>query len=173
MSDIPARPSLEQYKKQARDLLRAFNARNLDALDRIRRHPRFRKLTDDQLSAIVLADAQLVLAREHGFPSWPKFAAHLETLQTLRLLEDPSTAAGVRDPVSLFIEFASVPRHGWHASGSLDQANLILSRYPRVATASIYTAAVLGDESSLRAFLAREPALVTAAGGPHNWDPLT
>jgi len=173
MPDIPARPSLEQYRKQAKDLLRSANARNLDALDRIRRHPRFRKLSDDQISDVALADAQLVVAREHGFPSWPKFAAHFETLETLRALEDLSTPAGLRDPVSLFIEFASVPRHGWHASGTLDQANLILSRYPQVATASIYTAAVLADESALPAFLARDPALATAPGGPHNWDPLT
>jgi len=173
MSDIPARPSLEQYKKQAKELLRAVNARNLDALDRIRRHPRYRKLSDDQIPDVALADAHLVLAREHGFPSWPRFARHLETLQTLRLLEDTSAPAEVRDPVSLFIEFASVPRHGWHASGTLHQANLILSRYPQVATASIYTAAVLADEPALRGFLARDPALATAPGGPHNWDALT
>lgn len=173
MSNLPAHPSLQQYKKQAKELLRAVGARNVDALDRIRRHPQFRKLSDDQIPAIALADAQLVLAREHDFPSWPRFAAQLETLQTLRSLEDPSTPAGLRDPVSLFIEFASVPRHGWHASGTLDQANLILTRYPQVATASIYTAAVLADEPALRGFLARDPALATAPGGPHNWDPLT
>ncbi|MGC2300908.1 MAG: ankyrin repeat domain-containing protein, partial [Acidobacteriaceae bacterium] len=117
--------------------------------------------------------AQLILARAHAFPSWPKFAAHLETLQTLRTLEDPSTPAALRDPVSLFIEFASVERNGWHGSGTLDQANLILRRYPHVAIASIYTAAILADEPTLRAFLERDPALATATGGPHNWDALT
>ncbi|MGB6871142.1 MAG: ankyrin repeat domain-containing protein [Acidobacteriaceae bacterium] len=173
MPDIPARPSLEQYKKQAKDLLRACSARNLDALDRIRRwHPRFRKAADDRIAAIVLADAQLVLAHEHGFPSWPKFAAHLETVNTLRALEDPS-GAGLPDPESLFLQFASVPRHGWHASGTLDQANLILSRYPHVATASIYTAAVLGDAAGVAGFLGRDPALATTPGGPNAWDALT
>jgi len=178
MAELPARPSLEQYKKQAKELLRAVEARNSDALDALRRwHPRFRKLTpeqiSDQLPAVALADAQLVLARAHAFPSWPKFAAHLETLQTLRTLEDPSTPASLRDPESLFLEFAAVERHGWHGSGSLQQANLILSRYPRVATASVYTAAVLADEPALRAFLAGDPALATARGGPYSWDPLT
>jgi ankyrin repeat protein len=178
MAELPARPSLEQYKKQAKELLRAVEARNSDALDALRRwHPRFRKLTpeqiSDQLPAVALADAQLVLARAHAFPSWPKFAAHLETLETLRTLEDPSTPASLRGPESLFLEFASVERHGWHGSGSLQQANLILSRYPQVATASIYTAAVLADETTLRAILKRDPGLATTPGGPHQWDPLT
>ena len=179
MPELAARPSLEQYKKQAKELLRAVEARNSDALDALRRwHPRFRKLTPEQisgqLSAVTLADSQLVLARAHAFPSWPKFAAHLETLQTLRTLEDPAAPADVvRDPESLFLEFASVERHGWHGSGSLQQANLILSRYPHVATASIYSAAVLADEPTLRSLLERDPAVATKTGGPHDWDPLT
>jgi ankyrin repeat protein len=174
MPELPARPSLEQYRKQAKDLVRAVDARNLDALDRIRRwHPRFRKAADDQIAAITLADAQLAIARSHSFPSWPKFAAHIETMNTLRALEDPSTPADLRDPESLFLEFASVERHGWHGSGSLQQAELIRSRYPHVATASICAAAVLADEPTLRAFLARDPALATTPGGPHGWNPLT
>lgn len=175
MPELPARPSLEQYRKRAKELVRAVAARNVDALDTLRRwHPRFRNATDDQLQSVNLADAQLVLARSHAFPSWPKFAAHLETLNTLRALEDPATPAHlVRDPVSLFLEFASVERHGWHGSGSLQQAELIRSRYPHVATSDIYTAAVLADELTLRAFLARDSARATKPGGPHNWDPLT
>ncbi len=174
MPELPAHPSLEQYKKQAKEIVRGVETRNLHVLDLLRRwHPRFRKATDDQLTAISLADAQLALARAHAFPSWPKFAAHLETLETLRALEDASHPAALRDPESLFIEFASVERHGWHGSGSLQQANLILSRYPHVATASIYTAALLADEPALCAFLERDASLATKPGGPHRWDPLT
>ena len=178
MPELPARPSLEQYRKQAKELLRALRAGNVDALDRLRRwHPRFRKLTPQQLSgqvsALTLADAQLVIARAHAFPSWPKFVAHHETLLVIQSLENSAGGQDLRDPVSLFIEFASVERHGWHGSGSLRQANLILARYPHVAAASIDTAALLADEPALRAFLAQDPALATAPGGPYHWDPLT
>jgi hypothetical protein len=170
-AQIPDRPSLEQYKKQAKDLLRASLAGDPAALERIHRHPRFRQLAPDQLSnqlpTLVLADAQLVLAREHGFPSWPQFAAHLETLRIIRSVEE------IRDPLSTFIEVASVPRHGWHGSGSLEHAQLILSRYPQVATASIYAAAILADETTIRNFLAQDPSLATATGGPYQWDALT
>jgi hypothetical protein len=170
-AQIPDRPNLEQYKKQAKELARDCAQRNPAALERIHRHPRFRQLTPDQipdqLPTIALADAQLVLAREHGFPSWPKFAAHLETLRIIRSVEE------IRDPINTFIEVACVPRHGWHASGSLEHAQLILARYPQVATANIYTAAVLADEPTLRSFLARDSNLATATGGPHQCDALT
>ena len=81
---LPARPSLEQYKKQAKDLIKTFKTRNADALERIRAvHPRLRKMTQGEIAEgkFALADAQLVIAREHGFESWPKFADCVEGLQ--------------------------------------------------------------------------------------------
>jgi hypothetical protein len=170
-AQIPGRPSLEQYKKQAKELLRACAQHNPAAIERIKRHPRFRQMAPDQipdqLPTVALADAQLVLAREHGFPSWPKFASHLETLRIIRSVEE------IQDPVNTFIEVAVVPRHGWHASGTLEHAQLIFDRYPHVATANIYAAAVLADAPTVRALLAHDPKLATATGGPHNWDALT
>ena len=51
---LPASPNLEQYRKQAKDLVKKTGSK--------------------------LADAQFTLAREHGFDSWPKFAKHIEAL---------------------------------------------------------------------------------------------
>lgn len=174
MPELPARPSLEQYRKQAKELLRAANARNPHALDTLRRwHPRFRKSSDEQIAGLTLADAQLAIARAHAFPSWPQFAAHLETLQTLRALEDPANPTQLADPVALFLEFASVERHGWHGSGTVEQADLILRRFLHTVPRDIYVAAVLGDHVTTQDLLARDPSLATAPGGPYNWDPLT
>jgi hypothetical protein len=80
---LPPRPSLEQYKKQAKDLVHAHKSGDPDALRRIgQHHPRLSKLPDAALrtAPCVLADAQVVIAREHGFDSWPKFAKHIEHL---------------------------------------------------------------------------------------------
>jgi ankyrin repeat protein len=75
--ELPARPSLEQYRKQAKEFLKACKSGDSDAIERIRRyHPRASKL----LVRVTLADAQLVIAREHAFESWPKFAKHIEAL---------------------------------------------------------------------------------------------
>jgi len=132
-----------------------------------RHHPRLREFAPDQPRTITLADAQFVFAREHGYESWPKFAKHIETLRIIRTLEE------LDDPVNTFIEVACVDRHGWHGAGTLDHAEMILSRYAEVGTANIYSAAVLGDAAMVRAHLASDRSLATAKGGPHQWDALT
>ena len=165
---LPDRPNLEQYKKQAKELLRDATAGVPAAFNRVRKfRPYLRDLAAGNKPAITLADAQFVLAREHGYESWPKFAKHIETLRLIRDLEE------LDDPVDAFIEFACVDRHGWHGSGALGYAEMILARYPKVADANIYSAAVLGDQATVRAWLQRDSALATACGGPHSWDALT
>jgi len=79
---LSAHPNLEQYKKQAKDLLKGCKVGDPEALRRIQAHyPRVAKLT--------LAAAQFVIAREHGFDSWPKFAKQIMTLTG----DDPLRAA--------------------------------------------------------------------------------
>jgi hypothetical protein len=166
--ELPVRPNLEQYKKQAKDLVRDCNHGVADALARVRRHhPSFHRLPETETPRAHLTDAQLVIAREHGFESWPKFAKHIEMLHLIR------SVASLADPVAAFIEVACVPRHSGHASGTLEHAEMILARYPQVAASNIYTAAILAEESTVRAFLARDPQSATTTGGPHNWDALT
>ena len=66
---LPARPSLESLRKQAKKLTRDVAAGNSDAIARVRaRLPR----AELPLS---LRDAQLVLARELGYPGWPDLLA--------------------------------------------------------------------------------------------------
>jgi ankyrin repeat protein len=172
MSDrkLPARPNLEQYKKQARDFVRDCSLGLPEALARVRRHhPRFHKLSESELrnAQVSRTDAQLVIAREHGFESWPKFSKHIETIHMIR------SVASLTDPVSAFIEMACVPRHSGHGSGTLEHAEMILSRYPQVAASNIYTAAILADEATVRGFLLSDSKNATAKGGPHEWDALT
>jgi hypothetical protein len=76
------------------------------------------------------------------------------------------------DPASAFIEAACVPRDA-HQFGTLEEAQTIRARYPHVATSSIYAAALVADEPTVRMFLAREPASATTKGGPRGWDALT
>ncbi|GJG88832.1 hypothetical protein tb265_40130 [Gemmatimonadetes bacterium T265] len=88
---LPPRPDLAQYRKQAKDLLRAAKAGDADALQRIRQCPRLGPAgaaagatgdpsAEPPAPAPMLADAQYVVAREHGFAGWPAFAAHVEAL---------------------------------------------------------------------------------------------
>jgi len=56
--DLPAHPNLDHLKKQAKELLRTLREQDPDAQ---------------------LVGAQHALAREYGFPSWPRLKAHVES----------------------------------------------------------------------------------------------
>jgi hypothetical protein len=58
-SRLPARPSLAQLRKQAKERLDTLRAADPDAS---------------------LADAQLAIARDYGFASWPKLVHHIESV---------------------------------------------------------------------------------------------
>src|SRR6185503_17080659 len=159
---LPEQPNIEQYRKQAKDLLRAHAEGSGAALERIaRHHPQLEGKPPDAVRSarFRLADAQFVIAREHGFESWPKFAGHIETLRLSRHV------ASLDDAESRFIEAACSPRHD-HGAGTIEEAEMILARYPHVAASSIYAAAILADEATVRGFLARDPHSATAKGGP-------
>ena len=78
---LPPNPSLEHLKKQAKALLRAFRAQDVDA------HARFREALPRLASAddrvvrqvkVSLQEAQLVLAHEYGFGHWQQLALHVD-----------------------------------------------------------------------------------------------
>ncbi len=102
---LPPRPSLEQYRKRAKDLvrahksgdsgaLRAWAAQWIEAIARLHGWAESRRgiaRYADQLEQFArdtlsrggqLANAQFIIARAHGFESWPKLAKHLDALAT-------------------------------------------------------------------------------------------
>ena len=77
---IPPRPSLEFDRKQARALLAALREGDRAAEERFRaHHPRF--LAVGAAGSAALHDAQLVIAREYGFSSWPRWKQFVEARQ--------------------------------------------------------------------------------------------
>lgn len=77
---LPSRPSIGHLKHQARDLLNDHRAGELHACQRIREfHPRFTGTADAPIraAALTLSDAQLAIAREHGFSSWARLRTHV------------------------------------------------------------------------------------------------
>jgi Ankyrin repeats (3 copies) len=78
---LPPNPSLDHLKHQAKDLLKAHASHAADIARRLREfHPRFARATDAQVFAadFKLSDAQLTIAREHGFSSWPRMKQRIE-----------------------------------------------------------------------------------------------
>src|SRR5215469_1347116 len=78
---LPDYPSLDHLRHQAKDLLKQHAARAMGVAQKIREfHPRFGPASDVEIfeSQLKLSDAQLTVAREHGFPSWPRLKTHIE-----------------------------------------------------------------------------------------------
>ena len=89
---LPVRPSLDQLKKQAKDLHKLRASGDPEAFQRIREnHPHPGESDANIRSAeFSLSDAQLVIAREYGFESWPKLKTHVEAVARG---DDPKIAA--------------------------------------------------------------------------------
>jgi len=160
--DLPARPNLEPYKKQAKELVRACHAGDSASIERIAKQRR-----GWDKGKVSLADAQFTIAHEHGFESWPKFAKHVEAVSR------KWKVASLADPYDAFLRAACVPRDAWHASGTLDEAEAVLKVYPEAANRDIHAAAILGDEARVRRWIAIDAKSATAKGGPYGWDALT
>lgn len=73
MPPLPVRTNLEQLRHQAKDLLGAAKAGDPGALARVR-------AVSDRLQ---LSSAQLALAREYGFASWPRLKSEVERREIL------------------------------------------------------------------------------------------
>ena len=70
--DLPARPSLDSLRKQAKKLARDAAAGNADALARV--HAQLPRAT----IPLTNRNAQLVIAREYGFAGWPDLTAEVQ-----------------------------------------------------------------------------------------------
>jgi hypothetical protein len=78
---LPSNPNLDHLKYQAKDLITGHAAHDQAVAQRIRELlPPFSAATDAAIfnAPLPLSSAQLAIAREHGFPSWPRLKAHIE-----------------------------------------------------------------------------------------------
>ncbi len=152
LRSIPQNPSLEFDKKSAKKLL--DDARNGDeaALQRLRQHhPRFAERA--ATSSLALHDAQLVIAREYGFASWPRWKDFVAS----RRLDLAERAAEL-------VRAA--------CSGNMRKATTLLAAEPSLSRFDAATAAACGDDRALAELLSREPELVRRKLGPEGWEPL-
>jgi ankyrin repeat protein len=79
---LPEHPDLEQLRRQAKELLRDYQAGELAALEEVERY--FHPVPGAELT---LAEAQLVLARAYGYQSWPRFKAYIDGVNKGALAE--------------------------------------------------------------------------------------
>lgn len=143
--DLPARPHLDHLKHEAKALLAAIREGDANALRRARA-----ALGDKP--AVKLTDAQRVIAREYGFPTWARLRAHVQA------------SRGTHDAVRAFL--AAVQEQ------DREGATRVLRAQPRIAQESLHVAAVLGLVDDAQRLIAEDASRVTARDGEPFGDPL-
>jgi len=89
---LPSNPNLEHLKYQARDLKKLHAARDSGAAQRMREfHPQCRELSDEAIFELKLSlsDAQLTIARERGFKSWPRLKEYVDKPELAERIKKP------------------------------------------------------------------------------------
>jgi len=143
--DLPARPSLDHLKNEAKALQKAFGDGDATAVQRVR-------AILGEVQTIKLTDAQRVIAREYGSPTWA------------RLREAVQTSRGPDEAIAELL--AAVQEQ------SRDRANRVLRTRPAIATESLHAAAVLGAADDARRLIAEDPSRVNEKRGNPAADPL-
>lgn len=149
---IPAQPSLTFDRKRAKRLLRAARAGDAAArAEFVTHHPRFARQPELLAQSVALHDAELVVARQYGFASWPQWKQLVEA----RLCTRAEQAA-------LLVRAA--------CSNDVRRARVLLEADPTLSTVDLYSACVTGNVGAAERELQRVSA--SAAGGPLGWPPI-
>lgn len=175
---LPGNANLEQLRSGAKSFQRAVRAGDTGAAEVVREfHPR---LSDAQpgspeLERFTRADAQLVIARQFAFASWPKLKAHLDLVERYaRSPHEQPVGGPLADERAIVDEFLRLAclTYGDDDPDRLPRARSMLEEHDWLARASIHTIAATGQVDAARELLERDPAQASLVGGPHRWEPL-
>lgn len=165
---LPNKPSLENLRKQAKSLLKAVRASQVEAQARVREfHPQ----PNEALRSFSLNDAQGVLARSYAFTSWSSLKRHVETVAEYSWSVPHEFSPADDSIVDQFINLACLT-YSWDQPNRRDKARELLAANPSISRENIYAAATVGDVAAVRRMLGENSALAKTRGGPRKWEPL-
>lgn len=167
-STLPANPSLERIRADARTLQRAVRAGAADACAMVRdHHPR--PETALARAAFALHDAQLTVARRYGFTGWPALVGYLRAAAGLSVDPDAVDEDALAPP-DRFCALASLRYDDADAPPRRQAAVDLLAERPDLVGSHIWAAAAAADPDAVAHHLRTESA--SARGGPYRWSPL-
>jgi ankyrin repeat protein len=143
MPTLPANPNFDQLRRQAKELVGGARAGDRHALERI----------GGGSGEVTLATAQLAIAREYQFASWPALKAEVQARNR-----------GLEDAVQMFLAASVGYRVG--------RAARLLAERPEIADYGLQTALVLGDVERVRHELAVDRGLVSRRDPRTGWTAL-
>ena len=143
---LPERPDLDQLRRRAKELRALARRGDPAALERFQHHhPMSRR------GEVPLAAAQLVIARELGFGSWPLLKAAVAAQTTMHR------------ELSAFL---TASLDGGRQAADMFRAN------PAIARRDLHAATVLGDAEAVREALSVDPGAAVAIDDERGWPPL-
>jgi ankyrin repeat protein len=163
---LPGDPSLEKLRKLARRLQRSVRAGEQEALAIVAEHHPGAAPEPFPLSA-----AQLVIARRHGFTSWPALRHHLETIERYRWTPDEPHGEREEGEADRLCRLACLCYQD-DSPERRARARALLAQRPELSAEHIWAAATACDVDAVRGLLAGDPTLATRRGGPYDWCPL-
>jgi ankyrin repeat protein len=163
---LPQDPDLDQLRNQARELQRAVRRGDSRALTQVTRwHP-----DPPPAERFPLTAAQLVLAREHGFPSWARLRRYVEIV-TARAWTPGQPPPDEEPLADRFLRLACLTYSDDQTADRVAAAQL-LTEHPELTRQNLFTAAACADVAEVRRQLASRPAGASVTGGPYGWSPL-
>ncbi len=175
---LPGNANLEQLGKGAKSFQRAVRSGDPGAVEVVREfHPRLRdvRVGAPELEGFTRSDAQLVVARQFCFASWPKLKAHLELVERYaRSPHEQPVGGPLEDEQAIVDEFLRLAclTYGDDDRDRLRRAEALLAEHEWLGRATVHTAAATSDVDAAHALLGRDPAQASMVGGPHRWEPL-
>ena len=142
---LPARPSLDHLKNEAKALQKAFEQQDAIAVQRIRD-------TIGHKKTLKLTDAQRAVAREYGFPTWALLRAHVHA------------SHGEGAAIAAFLAATQ--------EQDRDRATGILAEHPTIARESLHVASTLGLAEEARRLIDEDASQVNSRVGNPAADPL-
>ena len=151
---LPPDHSITAMRQLAADLADGVASRDPAALRRIRAtHP---SASDEgEIGTFGNEDAQLIVAREHGFASWRQLAVFVE----------PKDDDDFLRLACLHYDHRDRPANWQRAAG-------LLEGNPALGERDIWHAAATGNVAAAERLLDAEPGLANALGGCRDWPPL-
>jgi ankyrin repeat protein len=141
--ELPDQPSLEQLRKQAKDLRRS--------------------------AGIGLSAAQLAVARRYGFASWTRLKRHIEVVT--RYSRFPERMTADRGPAAEFLRLACLA-YADDNPERWAEARRLLDLDRGIVAGNAHVAAAVADACELRRILTADPGAARREGGPYRWEPL-